>query len=114
MDQHLQGLAGIVDTTVGGLLAGDMVLTGFKDRPTVKAIQPLGPVTIIDMQDGTATAPVPTGARVTVRRVDGEGDWECYGCGYHVPTLIEGFGTRCPICGSYELHLSDDAKARRT
>lgn len=114
MDEHLQGLADIIETTVGDLKAADVLLSGFNDKPTVAGIQPLGPVTIIDMTDGTATAPVPTAAKVTVRRGDGEGDWECYGCGYHIPALTKGFDTRCPLCGSFELHLTDDAKARRT
>lgn len=42
----------------------------------------------------------------------GSGDWECYGCGAHVESLDKGFNTKCPYCGSYELHLSDSAKSK--
>lgn len=42
----------------------------------------------------------------------GSGDWECYGCGHLIESLTKGFNTQCPQCGSYELHLSDAAKAR--
>lgn len=109
---HLRGIDGIVEVSVGQLEAGDVCITGFPDHPTIKGIDVLGPVTIVDMADGTSTAPVPTHARLMVRRGNGTGDWECFSCGFHVPALIEGFGTRCPVCGSYELHLSDAAKAR--
>ena len=36
--------------------------------------------------------------------------WECYGCGHKVASLDKGFNTQCPECGSYELHLSDEAR----
>ncbi len=52
--------------------------------------------------------------RILTPQPDGEGagDWKCYGCGYHVPSLDKGFSTTCPRCGSYEFHLSDEAKRR--
>jgi predicted RNA-binding Zn-ribbon protein involved in translation (DUF1610 family) len=43
----------------------------------------------------------------------GDGDWECYGCGFRMASLTEGFNTKCPKCGSFELHLTDDARKRR-
>lgn len=61
----------------------------------------------------TFLASIPDQWQQFVDMGEGEGDWECYGCGYHVPALSQGFDTRCPRCGSFELHLTDDAKARR-
>lgn len=36
--------------------------------------------------------------------------WECYGCGCPIAALTEGFNTRCPNCGSREIHLTEEAK----
>lgn len=40
----------------------------------------------------------------------GEGEWECFGCLARRPSLDKGFNTRCDRCGSYELHLTDEAR----
>lgn len=35
----------------------------------------------------------------------GSGPWQCYGCLARLEALTEGFNTKCPYCGSYEIHL---------
>lgn len=40
----------------------------------------------------------------------GTGDWQCYGCLARMESLTKGFNTQCPHCGSYEIHLSEEAK----
>jgi hypothetical protein len=62
----------MIETTVGGLQAGDVLChpDAEKDLPhyTVVGIQRIGPVAIVDFADRTATAPIPVNATVLVMR----------------------------------------------
>ena len=57
--------------TVAQLRPGDRIFPleapGEDERWTVKAVQYIGPLAIIDFADGTATAPLPSHSDVKVR-----------------------------------------------
>lgn len=58
----------------------------------------------------TSTSETPTTENPS-HEGEGSGDWECYSCLGRVPELTEGFQTKCPFCGSFELHLTAEARS---